>query len=144
MKLPAFKEAVSALDQNQPQKAIKLFKSLVLEYPDHPLSNVYLGLALGGLTGQLEEDDAQTYFSKGMNLPDGETTIKHWAHNNSAIAEHLEHFTSSRREKVKQYDTRRHRLELLRGKIPVEPHVEETKSRYYKTMLDGAATGAWK
>jgi serine/threonine protein kinase len=133
--LPAFQEAVRAIDQKQPRRAIELLRGLVQEYPDHPLSNAYLGLALGGSTAQLVEDDAQTFFSRGMSLPDGESTIKDWARNNTAIADHLEQFAKSRLERLGLYDSQRNLALKLRGPVSEDPQSQDAKRRYYEAAL---------
>jgi serine/threonine protein kinase len=132
---PAFIKAVLALDQKRPLDAIELLRSLVLEYPDHPLSNTYLGLALGGSTAQLVEDDAQIFFSKGMEPLDGETTIKHWALHNTAIADHLEHFAKSRLDRLKDYDSNRNAVIKRRGQAPEDPRSQDVKREYYEAAL---------
>src|SRR4029077_14275535 len=88
-----------------------------------------------GLTGQLVEDDALAFFSKGMRLPDAEATIKHWARNNPSIAEHLEHFAKSRLERVRQYDSNRNAVLKLRGPVPEDPQSQDMKRRYYEAVF---------
>jgi hypothetical protein len=134
--LAAWKQALQALDQKKPFEAVELLRTLAQKYPDHPLSNLYMGLALGASTADLLADDAQSYFRRAMSLPGAKTILKAWARNNPAIAQHLEHFASSRLEKVKQHDIHRNELIKLRGEMPESPQVQETKKRYYESMLE--------
>ncbi len=70
-----------------------------------------------------------------MDLPDGETTIRDWALNNTAIAVHLENFARSRLDRLRTYDGNRNAVLKLRGPVPEDPEAPGAKRRYYEAML---------
>ncbi len=133
-KLPATQQAVKDIDDGHPEKAISPLRSLVLEYPGHPLPLTLLGIAQGISQGLLE-DDAQRSMNAGLSLPSAESNLLEWARKNPSLARELQDFVRLRIDRYVQYIENAGSRRIAGEQA--DPGADElaTERKYYQTML---------
>jgi hypothetical protein len=132
------RQAVKNIDDGHPDRAIAPLRTMVLEYPGHPLPLTLLGIAQG-VTHDLVEDDAQNSMNAGLNLPSAESKLLDWARENPSLARQLRDFVTSRIDLLIQHKTDAARRDSTGAKARESSDERAIERRYYETMRKALA-----
>ena len=131
--LPAFQQAVQAIDQGQAHRAVGPLRDLVREYPDHPLPRTYLGIAQA-LSMGLVENDAQVSMRQVLDLPRSEETLINWARKTRFLGQHLSDFAKAQLEHINDYKANHPANHDPDGKAAQGDDERAIEREYYETM----------
>ncbi len=131
--LPAFRQAVWEIDQGRPERAIDPLRTLVKDYPDHPLPRFELAIAQGK-SRRVHRDDAQISMDEALSLPDAERSLLVWGRTNPSLARQLQDFVASRMELLVRLKTLTQPATEGSGASHPRQDAAPVLRQYYETM----------
>jgi len=129
-----FQLAVRYLLGEQHEDAVDRLRELAQEYPDHPVRNVLLGVALAGSRLHLEETDAQAAFREGISAPDAESILRDWARANPAVGKNFLDFANFLFGHLRQYESNRLSAKNSSPQSPEDQADARSKREHYEVL----------